>query len=585
MSIVKPIALAIAFLLLLCFVANPLVVKAQNNSKSLADFNTEKDTEVKTILDRKYVYLLGLQSEITGVRSTFVIENSAEKKCYSYKGDLLSGKANFSVITSQSKIIVGNQIITTLTETVTGTTNYNTTTTENETTIGNLIVKYTAASFQKVNSSGSYNFDLEANSLLALDGSTIKSSVVHINENIFGPAGHYTVVLEPPKNGEEAKAFIAKTNPETEGSSKESGGATLDWEPPVNWAPIDISDPNHGSWHLGGIFVYWATGITPEASVISALVEAAAGVILKVSVVTAIAFFTLPISILLSLSAEFPAENGDYDVTIMYFEVVTYNLFGLMIPVYGETGYNSNRYYNPLEPWQLVECPWTYFDCFDTWYGQWALLSVILFGGHTNPWPLITQFPDPPVTMLGYDESVSANVDGIPVWINGTYVGGTGSTVWMPPGDYEISVVSAGFHYFDVNGTTVYDNPANTIIEEEDMTITAHYYYNPMHPVTVNAYTQYSYPGNLLPVYVDYELAGYTDYNGACSVLVPEGYHFIEIAYYVDDQYDNFCHFDSPQWTTHTLWYLDLGGSYWYGEAYLEVTSDMNGEAWYNSDG
>jgi hypothetical protein len=53
MSIVKPIALAIAFLLLLCFVANPLVVKAQNNSKSLADFNTEKDTEVKTILDRK----------------------------------------------------------------------------------------------------------------------------------------------------------------------------------------------------------------------------------------------------------------------------------------------------------------------------------------------------------------------------------------------------------------------------------------------------------------------------------------------------------------------------------------------------
>jgi hypothetical protein len=40
MSIVKPIALAIAFLLLLCFVANPLVVKAQNNSKSLADFNT-----------------------------------------------------------------------------------------------------------------------------------------------------------------------------------------------------------------------------------------------------------------------------------------------------------------------------------------------------------------------------------------------------------------------------------------------------------------------------------------------------------------------------------------------------------------
>ena len=257
-------------------------------------------------------------------------------------------------------------------------------------------------------------------------------------------------------------------------------------------------------------------------------------------------------------------------VSLRFPTVITWEQHEL--PFYAELGFRTDQYeFQSLGNWY--------------YYPQVKSLFFLANDPYISDWPPV---PDPYLTFLCYDESTSTYVDGVPLYINDTLVGVTGSTLFLTPGNYTIQMENYGgdsFHYFDVNGTSVYDNPATIEVSEEDFTVTAHYYRNPMHLVTLNAYNQYSYPGNLLPVYVDSQLAGYTDSNGAFSVLVPEGIHSIEIAYYVDDQYDNFAHFEYPQWTTHTLWYLYLGGSYWYGGAYLEVTSDLVGEAHYDSNG
>ena len=204
-------------------------------------------------------------------------------------------------------------------------------------------------------------------------------------------------------------------------------------------------------------------------------------------------------------------------------------------------------------------------------------------------------FENPISAYVHFDTTVTANFySNPPPQYKLTVSSGSGGSTSLSSGDHyytpqKVAVTAYPdndyvFDYWLLDSVPHSENPI-CVSMSGDHILQANFRLANPHWVTITAYNQYSYPGNLLPVYVDYELAGYTDYNGACSVLVSEGYHFIEIAYYVDDQYDNFCHFDSPQWTTHTLWYLDLGGSYWYGEAYLEVTSDLYGEAWYHSDG
>ena len=49
------------------------------------------------------------------------------------------------------------------------------------------------------------------------------------------------------------------------------------------------------------------------------------------------------------------------------------------------------------------------------------------------------------------------------VWIDGDWAVTTGTTFPLPSGTYyvQVSDYNGVFHYFDVNGTSVYDNPAN----------------------------------------------------------------------------------------------------------------------------
>jgi hypothetical protein len=83
-------------------------------------------------------------------------------------------------------------------------------------------------------------------------------------------------------------------------------------------------------------------------------------------------------------------------------------------------------------------------------------------------------------------------------------------------------------------------------------------------------------------LYVNGQFAGYTDSNGVFSASLPEGNYDIGVVGYVDDYYDNYCHFDYPEWTTHTLQYYTYEGNQIYGgDVSVSLTSDKTVDAWY----
>jgi hypothetical protein len=214
---------------------------------------------------------------------------------------------------------------------------------------------------------------------------------------------------------------------------------------------------------------------------------------------------------------------GEYDETIMFMQVMFFKVSGILpAGFYWDAGFLSNYYYEPpLNNWQKIACPWTYFTCAST-IGEFMIESIIL-GGRTDPWPNYSLI-DPPVTFVAYDESNSNTINGVPVYADGTYIGLSGDTIYFPDGNYSIEMPSSNFHYFDIYSNPVYDNPTTVNLSGEDpVTITAYYYSVPTCTLTVNAYDAY------LGEYYPYEVNVYIDNNWVgttpLEIQVPMGDH------------------------------------------------------------
>jgi hypothetical protein len=202
-----------------------------------------------------------------------------------------------------------------------------------------------------------------------------------------------------------------------------------------------------------------------------------------------------------------------------------------------------------------------------------------------------------PVTVLVYlDKTVTANYySNPPPQYTLSVSSGSGGSTSLSSGDHyytpqKVAVTAYPdndyvFDYWLLDSVSHSENPIDVPMSG-DHTLQANFRSANPHWVTVNAYNQYYYVGSELPVYVDSQYAGETDYYGSFSVLLPEGTHLIAVAEYVDDYYDDTNHFQYPEMTTHTLQYYYFDGDYCYGsDIYVSVTSDETVEAWYYSDG
>ena len=523
----------------------------------------------------------------SGLEETMNVESSFQKKgltpgSYVYTAKFTSSAGEeYSVVSSVAKTYGINTITTTATQEITGALNLSLSTKETK-TIGSVITKQISSNIQFSNLTGKYYYISNTSGTWSLDEQEILEAQATVKQNMVGQGGTYLLSFAPSTsfslpiitNGTWTKCTI--TMPD---------GTTVDpWS-----ASIPVANDGWDGWTrlVGWVFAWMPSEETVE-TVVTFIVGFA--MIIISAEWDAVPYFLSWIGAALEIFS-LDAELGTYYKSSMLYEnhpitchYLEFKLWCGFFPYCHESGYCTDLYYdNPL-----YGGGWWYIPTSES---IWYLPPLVPCHPLSNPWPVWSQ-PEPSpcytVTLLG-TEDTSYNYVFSNVWIDGDWAGGcTGTAFPLPAGTYAIQVsdYNGVFHYFDVDGTPVYDNPANITVTDENFTITAHYYHDPFHLMTVNVYNQYYYTGSEMRVYVDDQYAGYTDYDGSFSVLLPEGSHLIGVDEYVDDYYDNYIHFEYPELVSHTVWYLYVDGNYYYtSEAYVSVTSDKTVEAWYNSDG
>jgi hypothetical protein len=345
--------------------------------------------------------------------------------------------------------------------------------------------------------------------------------------------------------------------------SSTSSDMSLDSVDPPNVLPTLGAIPpaigtNHGwTWLACGVYVYWSAILNTQMDIVSflasfftpilyAMAEAVTAAIVGTGVtisIGAILAGTGPMAAILFLSIAaftiiagcFPADIGgiyaNYEMSIAYFEEGCVFLTPTFpLPCYLEAGYYSN-YYRYTAGSNRNNCTWTYFDIEDTnvsppfgylynWATDGSYNHQSVLPNHL-PWLL-----DPFVTINSYDESSGSYFNSVPVIINGLHCSETGSTVFLPPGNwtFEIPTFDGTFHYMSIDGTITYSNTATIATEEgHDFTITAYYYSHPTQSVTINTWVAYGNPG--IPfsdsVYVDGNYVG----DSSVTVTLPVGWH------------------------------------------------------------
>jgi hypothetical protein len=435
-----------------------------------------------------------------GKRSTVSITDTLEvqvgkTKNYRYEAQFTSDNAKaYSVEESYVETRKGNQVTSTFYQRITGSMNYCVSATE-EKTISDIITKETNIDIRLSNTTGSYYIVADMMGTWNADESLILNATVTINQNIFSQSeisnGRYTYIFAPEFDKFGQKYNVTLPN-----------GTIVD-----PWFEHPVSTGGGWGTHLD---VYWFAWTEEEGRW-----ETIGGIILNlflryVKAAWQISYFVFAILSIIALGTFYKSDMSG--ITILYYTVVS---LWEILPIDMEFGYYTDRFNgDPLGDWY-------YMPLFNSLY-------FAPYEPHIGPWPC---FGDPLVTVLGYDESASVSVDGIPLCINGTWAGYTGSTFLLPPGTYTLEVPNYegnSFHYFDVDGVPVYDNLATITIGEEDITITVHYYYLPTYSVTVSALDTYVGEYVYSNVYIDGQYAGAT---GNAFTMKP-GYHTIEVDSY-----------------------------------------------------
>ncbi len=513
---VKEIGIILITILLLSFITIPTLVKGDSVSSSTSSGNS---AELKQVLDNKYIGLLGLTNNITSIKSSITLESNA-KEGFSYVGNFSTSKASYLIRASQFQETIGNQVLSTATQNITGATNSSASDVQNVTTTSNLIIKHIVSYLQESNSSGNYYLSISLNDTANTLSPNKLSGNVSVSENYFGPIGIYTAILSPQINSNGTNAIITSPAGErmtagygpvqTSATSSESSSKVTNPSPdyaqgpppPMGWGQIDISPFIEGSYSMSGLFVYWSPGWGIVFGIIAGIVGAIIG-----SVDPMVWVLMTYGGLVLALSSAFPCTmwfdnvlatyNVMYILVKYYDLVVMFNSPWVRIPCYAELGYYSNDIICPtINNGQQTHWPlgsdgntYTYFDAANSEVWWIAFIETIIWGGHTDPWDT-----DPPVnyllTLAAYDESSSSYVEGIPIAIDATdsnWLPTSNSAFSFPAGDHCFQAANDGsaFDYFDVGGTPVYSNPTTTTISQ-DTTIVAVYHYTPCAWLTVD---------------------------------------------------------------------------------------------------
>jgi hypothetical protein len=365
--------------------------------------------------------------------------NNGDSKSYDYSAQFSSSNGKrYSVDQSYSQVKRGNTTTTVATEKIVGSMNVYSQVNERK-TFGAVVNKQTEGFLKVDNASESYYMNFTFMGIMNHEETVILNGTMILDQNKVEPTGQYIAKCSPKSSqlGYGTKADITLPN-----------GTTID--PGLNWFASGLWNGNNA---LYGVYIWWELIFQGALDGILLVLD---GLIMAGVITAPFEPLVFGLSIISWSSSAYCStmESEWGPIYIMYASMVCYLGF---IPYYGEIGYYTDRYWGvPLGDWYYI-----------------PLIQPSLLW-HTCIWPNLPGLPDPPLTVLCYDESSSTYVSGVQLTLNGTWNQPSGSTVDVPPGVYFIQVENTGFHYFDIDGTPVYDNPATLTAVDEDLTVTVY---------------------------------------------------------------------------------------------------------------
>jgi hypothetical protein len=467
-------------------------------SAQAAQFNEESKPGSReavgfyTVSDNGRLSNIYVTSKLQMMTRNLTIDN------YHYEATfVLSNGSRYSINECQFTKTINGQTEKTMKTEITGTFNLSLSVIYRTIEINDIAEKHINATITFSNATNRYNIAGNGVSTWDIAQTRMINGTITLNQNMIGKSGTYKIDY-----GEIPNETFVKVN-----ITRPDGTMTDPW----TYFIFDVNFP----FILYGFTVSWLQ----EDFNIPDGILIAVGLIIQAfaSIPTLIGQLIDVVGGEMYQADQYVSDMGGYPVITFYTELATC----LNAPLVWEMGFYTNQV------WGNNQGDW-YF---------WPTLGYFpYFWPHTCQWP--NPFPDPPLTILAYDESSNTFFEGVPFYAEGNHIGDSSSTIDFGTGTYtfEVPDYNGLFAYFDVGGTPIYDNPATITIGDEDVTVTAHYSAIPTVTLTVNAYD--AYLGEYYPleanVYIDNNWVGTTP----LQVQLPMGNEYaFSVDYTVYDPY------------------------------------------------
>lgn len=304
------------------------------------------------------------------VSSSFVTTNG-DQTGYVYKA-VFSGSLNYQVTDSTNKTTVGNTSTILSTAQVSGKIYSASVSEASKITTTDVVTKQVELTYLLNNATGTYSETIQGSATLPLNQTAILSGTISENENLFSPAGQYTVYFGSSAELISASSDTNASNVATGNSNDLSGTKATVVMP--DGTVIDPTIAPFGAIHTGWYGLETLTGVIVEFN--EAEWQIGSGFIIAV-VIGAVSLTLTPIAgfVLGVLTAFFVTEASFYQASdgnfYVYVEMV---IVDLVIVVDEEVGMFSNQVLN-------LNGSHTYFN---NWY------FIPLAGGagsHSSIWP------------------------------------------------------------------------------------------------------------------------------------------------------------------------------------------------------
>jgi hypothetical protein len=479
----------------------------------------EQATADYSIIDKGKTSTVSVKSQLASTMTNGTLTS------YSYQATFtLSNGTSFSIDESYLKQNIKTQTLETYNSAVTGTFNFSECAIEKTFVMGKFAEKQRNVDIWYANSTKNIQFHSNCTNFWDIANNRIVNGSAITNQNMIGENGTYK--LDYKAVSDESRLKLNITYPD---------GTVID-----PWTNV-IFDYSRFPLLLMGVMISFTGEEWNQGTHVVDLITIIVGAVFLGPYV---AFVIGAMAALEWDAGNYMSDMGGNDVMNIY--CVAVSVFSVVGQV--ELGFFTDKV------WDLWS-GWNWLGDGDGDEGDWYWIPFISTFGiplwHQCPWP--SPYPDPPLVMLSYDESSSTYFEGVPFYIDNTYVGTTSSTIDLGPGTYTIEVPSySSFDYLDVNGTAVYDNSVTMTLGEDDFaTVTACYSSIPTFTLTVNAYDAY------LGEYYPYEVNVYIDNNWVgttpLQVQVPMGDHTFSVDATVTY---------SPYWPAYDVPFYDFTGDF-----------------------